>query len=155
MGELLLPTKFEVENFRFKAFQGEGTTTVSCVVQSLLAGPIIASEVRDTLADMGKWESLQELLQNLHLSKGEENLPENFGAFRYEYTVKQEAPGSMEARVTFKLTQAEALRRTGGDADEAAGIGVSTREIKLQIQNIAKWRDFENVVKNVSDIKYL
>jgi len=57
--------------------------------------------------------------------------------------------------VTFKLTQAEALRRTGGDADEAAGIGVSMREIKLQIQNVAKWRNFEKVVKNVSDIKYL
>lgn len=57
--------------------------------------------------------------------------------------------------MTFKLTQAEALRRTGGDADEAAGIGVSMREIKLQIQNVAKWRNFEKVVKNVSDIKYL
>ena len=153
-----LPSQFTIGNFRFKGFDQDKTKhQVVCVVQ--WAGGftelIPLKEVKDMLDDLGKWEALAKTIQDLNLAGIPNSVPENFGRSLYEITVQKRIVvpsivASKEASVTFVLTREEALRRTNGE-DESVPLDLD--EIKNQIQNLRKWKNFASVVKHLKEIQ--
>jgi hypothetical protein len=144
-----------IGSYRFKEFsQVEGQ--VLCVVEwsGPMKKPIPLEEVKEIMEDLGKWEALEKAVHDLGIVKTTAPLPARFGRIRYEIDV-QKSPRSVDnmfekqANVNFTLTEEEALARTKGkDTMESPDL----HEIESQVESLAKWRNFANLVKHVKEI---
>lgn len=135
-----------IEHFQFRAFI-EADSSVHCNVKWIRGfGEIMddarTKELMTQLEHMGKWESLVQLLHDLNI-RTEKPLTSNFG--RRLYDIYPNLDGSTgTSNLTFILTKEEALLRTKGEHDTQA---LEVNEIKAQIANLNKWRNFASLVK--------
>jgi hypothetical protein len=145
-------TEFRVDSFRFKEFISQ-QFRVACEVE--WDGPfdqaIPKEEVEKLLDDLGKWEALAKTISDLNLTSVPSSGTGNFGRGLYTIAVqgsKRAIGPSKVANVAFRLTEEEALRRTGGKDTVAP---LDPAEITSQIQNLPKWRNFTTAVKHLKE----
>lgn len=135
-----------VGHFQFRTFQ-EVDKSIHCTVKWVRGFEEIMDEARtkelmSQLEDMGKWESLVQFLHDLNI-RTEKPLTTNFGRILYDISPYPDR-NSGRLSLTFTLTKEEALRRTEGEDNTKS---LEMNEIKVQICNLNKWRNFANLVK--------
>ncbi|MGA3109935.1 MAG: hypothetical protein ABSD99_10910 [Candidatus Bathyarchaeia archaeon] len=141
------PLDMMVGHYRFQDFTEDGNG-VRCTVEYVRGAregmtPDRQKEVDRILSDMGKWESLAKLTQDLKLST-QQGISPYFGRSLYDVQITQVGnDDGYRLWVKFSLTKEESLRRTNR---KEAYLTPFRTEITDQITNLSKWKNFSDLL---------